>query len=57
MIAGNGGSKPVSRSASQDGMGFPPDSPAGSHSADELAANGHAEPFQEVPVNGKRHGK
>lgn len=54
-VTGEGGSKPVSRSTSMEGM----DSPVASSADEPLAADGtsHAEPFRDAPVNGKRHGK
>ena len=56
--AGEGGSKPVSRCASMEGMGSSVDSPVAS-SVDESAMNGfsQSEPCRDAPINGKRHGK
>ncbi|KAK9851856.1 hypothetical protein WJX84_011935 [Apatococcus fuscideae] len=55
---GEGGSKPVSRCASMEGMGSSIDSPVAS-CVDESALNGFGqpEPCQDAPINGKRHGK
>ena len=57
--SGEGGSKPVSRCASLEGMGLALDSPVASSADDPPAADGssHPEPCRDAPVNGKRHGK
>ncbi|KAK9855135.1 hypothetical protein WJX84_000838 [Apatococcus fuscideae] len=58
-VTGDGGSKPVSRSSSMEGMGDGPGPAASSPGLEDPSANGlsHPDASREVPANGKRHGK